>query len=71
MPETTIELSPFTHSNGIIKSIYKVAKHHQHQQLLRTANSLIPFDDKGNFLKEVIFPYFRLFFSKMACMACF
>ena len=62
MPETTIEFPPFNHSSGMIKSIYKVAQYHQQQELLRTANSLISIDDKGNFLKEVIFPYFHLFF---------
>ena len=61
-PKTTIELPPVTHSSGIIKSIYKVAQHQQQQQLLRTANSLIFIDDKGNFVKEVIFPYFLPFF---------
>ena len=60
MPETTIKLPPFIHSSGIIKSIYKVGQYHQQQQLLRTANSLISIDNKGNFFKEVIFPYFLL-----------
>ena len=64
MPETFNEFPPFNHSTGMIKSIYKVAQYHQQQQLLRTANSLISIDDKGNFFKEVILPYFLLFFLK-------
>ena len=64
MPETSIELPPFTHSSGIIKSVYKVTQHNPQQQSLRTANSLISIDDKGNFFKEAIFPYFLIFFLK-------
>ena len=62
MPETSIEWPPFTHSIGIIKSVYKVAQHNPQQQSLRTASSLIPIDDKGDFFKEAIFPYFLIFF---------
>ena len=55
MSETTIELRPLSHCGGIIKSIYKMAQHQQQQQLLRTANSLISIDTKGNYFKEIIF----------------